>query len=110
VWLWLLLLWSPHVDIYFEQRLYTRWAEGGTVRALFVWLISHQPAVLFSQNKSATSQQYISLRTNQHQPSATSRPNRLRTFRRASDVTYVALSFFLMKVDLLFKKQTEKEE
>jgi hypothetical protein len=25
--------------------------------ALFVWLISHQPAVLFSQNKSATSNQ-----------------------------------------------------
>jgi hypothetical protein len=26
-------------------------------RALFVWLISHQPAVLFSQNKPATSNQ-----------------------------------------------------
>jgi hypothetical protein len=25
--------------------------------ALFVWLISHQPAVLFSQNKSAISNQ-----------------------------------------------------
>jgi hypothetical protein len=25
--------------------------------ALFVWLISHQPAVLFSQNKPATSNQ-----------------------------------------------------
>jgi hypothetical protein len=32
----------------------------------------HQPAVLFSQNKPATSQQYFSLRTNQHQPSVTS--------------------------------------
>jgi hypothetical protein len=29
--------------------------------ALFVWLISHQPAVLFSQNKSATSNQPIVL-------------------------------------------------
>jgi hypothetical protein len=28
-----------------------------TVCALFVWLISHQPAVLFSHNKSATSNQ-----------------------------------------------------
>jgi hypothetical protein len=37
---------------------------------LFVRLISHQPAVLFSQNKPATSQQYFSLTTNQHQPSA----------------------------------------
>jgi hypothetical protein len=25
--------------------------------ALFIWLISHQPAVLFSQNKSATNNQ-----------------------------------------------------
>jgi hypothetical protein len=47
--------------------------------ALFTWLISHQPAVLFSHNNQppATSQQYSSLRTNQHQPSATSQPNRL---------------------------------
>jgi hypothetical protein len=45
--------------------------------ALFAWLISHQPAVLFSHNKPATSNQYSSLRTNQHQPSATSQPNRL---------------------------------
>jgi hypothetical protein len=41
---------------------------------MFAWLISHQPTVLFSQNKSAIniSQQYFSLRTNQHQhqPSA----------------------------------------
>jgi hypothetical protein len=27
------------------------------IRVLFAWLISHQPAVLFSQNKSATSNQ-----------------------------------------------------
>jgi hypothetical protein len=27
------------------------------VPSLFAWLISHQPAVLFSQNKSATSNQ-----------------------------------------------------
>jgi hypothetical protein len=34
---------------------------------------SHQPVVLFSQNESSTSnhsQQYFSLRTNQHQPPA----------------------------------------
>jgi hypothetical protein len=29
--------------------------------ALFVWLISHQPALLFSQNKPATSNQPIVL-------------------------------------------------
>jgi hypothetical protein len=44
--------------------------------ALFVWLISHQPAVFFSQ-PSATSQQYFSLRTNQHQSLATSQTNML---------------------------------
>jgi hypothetical protein len=45
--------------------------EDGMVApvSLFAWLISHQPAVLFSQNKSVTSnQQYFSLSTNQHQP------------------------------------------
>jgi hypothetical protein len=48
--------------------------------SLFVWLISHQPAVLsLRTNQSpATSQQYSSLRTNQHQPSATSQPNRVQ--------------------------------
>jgi hypothetical protein len=40
--------------------------------SLFDRLISHQPAVLFSQNKP-----YFSLRTNQHQSSATSQTNRL---------------------------------
>jgi hypothetical protein len=45
--------------------------------ALFVWLISHQSAVLFSQNKPTTSQQYFSLTTNQHQSSATSQTNKL---------------------------------
>jgi hypothetical protein len=35
--------------------------------ALFVWLISHQPAVLFSQNKSAISNQPAVL-FSQHKP------------------------------------------
>jgi hypothetical protein len=47
--------------------------------AVFVWLISHNRAVfsLRTNQPSATSQQQFSLRTNQHQPSATSQPNRL---------------------------------
>jgi hypothetical protein len=52
------------------------WGGGGHSYSLSARLISHQPAVLFSQNKPATSHQYFSLRTNQHQPSATSQPNR----------------------------------
>jgi hypothetical protein len=50
--------------------------ERWKIDTLFAWLISHQSAVLFSQN--AISQQYFSLRTNQHQPSATNQTNRLR--------------------------------
>jgi hypothetical protein len=47
--------------------------------ALFVWLIIHQPTVLFSQNKPATSNQptVLFLSTNQHQPSTTNQTNRL---------------------------------
>jgi hypothetical protein len=52
----------------------------------FVWLISHhQTAVLFSQNKSATSNQYFSLRTHQHQPSATMQTNSLSVLTAESD-------------------------
>jgi hypothetical protein len=43
--------------------------------SLFAWLISHQPVT--TNQPPATSQQYFSLRTNQHQPSATSQTNRL---------------------------------
>jgi hypothetical protein len=38
-------------------RLPGRARENVTLFALFVWLISHQSAVLFSHNKSATSNQ-----------------------------------------------------
>jgi hypothetical protein len=31
--------------------------KNNSIYALFAWLISHQPAVLFSQNKPATSNQ-----------------------------------------------------
>jgi hypothetical protein len=41
------------------------------IDTLLAWLISHQPAVLFSQNKSAINQQYFSLRTNQPSTSST---------------------------------------
>jgi hypothetical protein len=40
--------------------------------------LAYQAPVLFFQNKPATNnQQYFSLRTNQHQPSATGQTNRL---------------------------------
>jgi hypothetical protein len=44
--------------------------------ALFVWLISYQPAVLFSQKKSATSNQPIVLFSqNKPAPAVSHQPN-----------------------------------
>jgi hypothetical protein len=46
------------------------------VAALFVWLISHQPAVLFSQNKSAiTNQPAVLFSQNKAAPAISHRPN-----------------------------------
>jgi hypothetical protein len=46
------------------------------VNALFVWLISHQPAVLFSQNKPATNSQPAVLFTqNKSAPAISHQPN-----------------------------------
>jgi hypothetical protein len=44
--------------------------------ALFAWLISHQPAVLFSQNKSATSNQpTVLFFQNKPAPTVSHQPN-----------------------------------
>jgi hypothetical protein len=44
--------------------------------ALFVWLISHQPAVIFSQNKPATSNQPTVLFShNKSAPAISHQPN-----------------------------------
>jgi hypothetical protein len=48
-----------------------------SIFALFVWLISHQPAVLFSQNKSAISNQPAVLFSQNKSAPATSQTNRL---------------------------------
>jgi hypothetical protein len=90
---------NDHLDLdplQFLKNWFPDFSWGGAA-TLFVWLISHQPAVLFFQNKPvtsqqyfsfrtnqppATSQQYFSLGTNQHQPSATSQTNRLNEFLR----------------------------
>jgi hypothetical protein len=59
------------------------WKRGTILdRALFVWLISlsatsQQYFSLTTDQPPATNQQYSCLRTNQHQPSATSQPNML---------------------------------
>jgi hypothetical protein len=44
--------------------------------ALFAWLISHQPAVLFSQNKSATNNQpSVLFSPNKRAPAISHQPN-----------------------------------
>jgi hypothetical protein len=46
------------------------------INALFAWLISHQPAVLFSQNKSATSNQpTVLFSQNKPAPAISHQPN-----------------------------------
>jgi hypothetical protein len=39
---------------------FARPGPAGPINAMLAWFISHQPAVLFSQNKPATSQRYFS--------------------------------------------------
>jgi hypothetical protein len=47
-----------------------------SIRALFVWLISHEPAVFFSQNKSAISNQPVVLFShNKPAPTISHQPN-----------------------------------
>jgi hypothetical protein len=45
---------------------------------LFAWLISHQPAVLFSHNKSATNNQSTALFSQNKSATAISQTNRLQ--------------------------------
>jgi hypothetical protein len=46
------------------------------INALFVWLISHQPAVLFSQNKPAiTNQPAVFFSHNKPAPAISHQPN-----------------------------------
>jgi hypothetical protein len=54
--------------------------------ALFAWLISHQPTVLFSQNKSATSNQPTVLFTqNKPAPAISHQPNEQAASLREGD-------------------------
>jgi hypothetical protein len=48
----------------------------GLICPLFVWLISHQPAVLFSRNKPATSNQpAVLFSQNKSAPAISHQPN-----------------------------------
>jgi hypothetical protein len=64
--------------------------------SLFVWLISHQPAVLFSQNKPATSNQpAVLFSQNKSAPAISHQPNEQADGvfkRRAALVTFVVIT------------------
>jgi hypothetical protein len=52
------------------------WAERSPITALFAWLISHQPTVLFSQNKPATrNQPAVLFSQNKPAPAISHQPN-----------------------------------
>jgi hypothetical protein len=59
------------------DELYCCGSLQSALLALFAWLISHQPAVLFSHNKQATNNQPAVLSFQNKPASATSQPNRL---------------------------------
>jgi hypothetical protein len=58
----------------------------GASSALFVWLISHQPTVLFSHNKPATSNQPAVLFSQNESAPAISQTNRLKNSSGAGHV------------------------
>jgi hypothetical protein len=54
----------------------SRGKQQGVASALFAWLISHQPAVLFSQNKPANSNQpTVIFSQNKSAPAISHQPN-----------------------------------
>jgi hypothetical protein len=79
------------------------WCDNSNAACSFgLSATSQQYFSLRINQPSATSQQYFSLRTNQHQPSATSQPNRLHSslftsssLKAASTVAMTLSSFFV---------------
>jgi hypothetical protein len=59
-----------------QTTLATAFKSLYQINALFAWLISHQPAVLFSHNKSATNNQPVVLFSqNKPAPAISHQPN-----------------------------------
>jgi hypothetical protein len=73
-------------------------ADITSSRVLFVWLIRHQPAVLFSENKPATSNQLAVLFSQNKSASVTSKTNRLpaRAFQRPTRLTSSNMQYDVM--------------
>jgi hypothetical protein len=83
-----------------QKKLHATSSSTGLHSALFVWLISHQPAVLFSQNKPAISNQPTilfsqnkSTPTISHQPNEQSfAPPSLQSFTHPANLLFSLLS------------------
>jgi hypothetical protein len=58
-----------------------------TSPSLFAWLISHQPTVLFSHNKPATSNQPAVLFSQNKPASATSQTNRVTSVENSNKIS-----------------------
>jgi hypothetical protein len=57
-----------------------------SIISLFAWLIRHQPAVLFSQNKSTTSNQpTVFFSQNKSAPATSHQPNEQAVFEHRND-------------------------
>jgi hypothetical protein len=68
---------APHLAGRCHSSGRCRGRAAPRICAIFAWLISHQPAVLFSQNKPATSNQPVVLFSQNKPAPAISQPNRL---------------------------------
>jgi hypothetical protein len=64
--------------------------------ALFVWLISHQPTVLFSQNKSAiTNQPAVLSSQNKAAPAISHQPNE----QAANQLPAISQYYFFLRIN-----------
>jgi hypothetical protein len=73
-------------------------------RALFVWLIGYQPAVLFSHNKSATINQPTELFSQNKSAPATSRTNRPTYLGKMVICPFYFLPIFIFVVTMMMDR------
>jgi hypothetical protein len=83
-------------------------ARCGGTNAQFVWLISHQPALLFSQNKSATNNQpTVLFPQNKSAPAICHQPNEQAkggdgpAAGVGAELAYAAFEFFYFLIFLI---------
>jgi hypothetical protein len=70
---------TVHLSLHVQTHTYYGWSPAAQ---LFVWLISHQPSVLFSQNKPASSNFLLEQNSSGHQPQPNQKYRRARQLLR----------------------------